>query len=280
MADPQITPISVPAVPALPAAPAPTPASTPAPVVTEAAPPSPSVVAPSAAVTPPPADTSSAATEPAKTQAQQPTSLLSEPPRADAVKEPAKAEGEKPTETKPAEAPPAPVFEAFKLPEGVELNQGDVGKFTEMLGKFEVETKADHTKLQAFGQQLMNTYVAEMQRMQEAGQQHWTRMRDEWKSNFINDPDIGKSNQAQTLSRCRSMIDQYGGTAEQRAELRQIFAITGAGDHPSVIRFMNNVGKVLSEPTVTATGRQVAPAATSSRSARRYANTLGPNGAN
>jgi hypothetical protein len=143
-----------------------------------------------------------------------------------------------------------------------------------------VETKADHAKLQAFGQQLLDKYVAEVQRIQEAGQQSWVRTRDEWKSNFINDPDLGKSNQASTLTRCASMIEQYGGSKEQVQELRQILAITGAGDHPGVIRLLNNIGKVLSEPTTTAVGRQLSPAATTSRSARRYANTLGANGAN
>jgi hypothetical protein len=275
MAD--IIPVSVPAAPAAPAAPAPAAPTTPAPV---AAAPAPAPVTPPVPEAPAPSASAPAAPVPAPQPPVpgQPTSLLSEPVKP-ASAEPAKEAA--PVEpTKPAEEAPLPAFEAFKLPEGVNLDKGELGKFQERLGKFELETKADHAKLQEFGQTLIDNYVADMRRVQEAQAAEWTRTRDEWRSNFLNDPDLGKTNQAATLTRAAQMIEQYGGTQAQVSELRQIFAVTGAGDHPAVIRLLNNIGKVLAEPSVTATGKQLAPQ-TATRSARRYANTLnGANGAN
>lgn len=184
-----------------------------------------------------------------------------------------------PEPSKPAEPPPAPVYEAFKLPEGAEIDPAEHAKFTEMLGKFELDGKVDHAKAQAFGQQLVDYYYAEMKRVQDAGQAAWTRMRDEWKGQFIADPDLGGAHQKDTLVRCASMIEQYGGTADQVKELRQALATTGMGDHPAMIRFVNNIGKILAEPKTTAVGKQVNPASLP-KSQRRYAGTMNPNGAN
>ena len=265
---------------------APIPASTsPAPVVV--APPPATDVAPAAhAPAPPAAPVAVSSDAPAAPAAVTSTSLLSEPAPAPAPS-PAAVEPAKPADAaaaepaKPAEpAPVAPTFEAFTLPEGVELDTAEIGKFTELLGKFEVENKADHAKLQAFGQELINQYIAEMGKAQDRQIQSWTRTRDEWKSQFLNDPELGGRNQKDTLTRCASMIEQYGGNADQVKELRTALAITGMGDHPAMIRLLNAVGKVLSEPKATATGKQVSPTALP-KSQRRYAGSLnGANGAN
>jgi len=245
---------------------------------------------------PPPAQVAPpAAAEPAATPAPAATSLLSEPapaPAPAAAPAPIAAEPPKPPEPvkaaepapvvespTPAEPPPAPVYEAFKLPEGAEIDATEHKKFTDLLGKFESDTKIDHAKAQEFGQQLVDHYFAEMKRVQDAGQQAWTRMRDEWKGQFLADPDLGGANQKQTLVRCASIIEQYGGSAEQVKELRQALATTGMGDHPAMIRFVNNVGRILSEPKTTAVGKQVTPASSLPKSQRRYAGTMN-NGAN
>lgn len=248
--------------------------------------------APAAAVAPLPVSPAAEAAAATPAPAPQSTSLLSEPapapvapapaaePAAPApapAAEPAKAAEPAPAPA-PTEPPPAPVYEAFKLPEGATLDTAEHTKFTDMLGKFELDAKADHAKVQALGQQLVDHYFQEMKRVADAGQAEWTRMRDEWKGQFIADPDLGGSHQKDTLIRCASMIEQYGGSADQVKELRTALAVTGMGDHPAMIRFINNVGKILAEPKTTATGKQVNPS-TLPKSQRRYAGTMN-NGAN
>lgn len=261
---------AAPAVPAAPVIPQPAAVMPAPPAAVASATPSPEA---GAAAAPPPAAPESTAA-PAAPAAPAPSSLL--------------GDAKTPTEVKPAEAappspaePPAPAapptYDAFTLPEGVKLDEEGIGKLTALLGETELATKADHTAMQAMGQKLVDMYVAEVQRISDGQQQAWIRARDEWRNRFIADPDIGGARRETTLRNCASMIEQFGGSPEQQAELRQAFGITGMGDHPAMIRFINNMASVLSEgkPVPATVPRSPVPA---SKSQRRYANTL--NGAN
>lgn len=259
-----------PASDAAPPAAAPTPAAdaaaSPAPV---AQPPAPDAkpadpAAPAADAKPP------AAAEPPADK--QPTSLLSEPPKpADAA--PA-ADGEKPADAAPPVEPaPLPTYE-FKTPEGFEVAPEKMGEFQKLFGEFERSTGGDHVKFGEHGQKLIDFHLAELQRVHEAGEkasrEAWETMRDEWRTSFRNDTDLGGPKQQATLSACASVIDQFGGNATQRAELRQWLAVTGMGDHPALIRLLSNVQKVLGEPKIVPA---IPPATKPSRASRRYGQT-------
>lgn len=195
-------------------------------------------------------------------------SLLSEP--AKPAEEAPKAEAPAPVEEKPL-----PKFEAFTLPEGVKLDEAPLGKFSELLGKFELDGGVDHAKAQQFGQELVSFYVSEQNRFIQAQQDSWTKTREGWRDAFTTDRDIGGNRQEATLQRCKAMIDQYGGTKEQRAEIASVLSLTGAGDHPAIIRLLSNIGKALGEgkPVPAIVPKSPVPA---SKATRRYstANTL------
>lgn len=268
MADP-VAPVAAPvAAPApAPTAPAPAiaaPSPPPSAQVSSATVPEP-VASPAApvAATPAPAEPKPAALEP-------PPSLLSDAGKKPDVAAPAPADAPKAPETAPA---PLPTYEAFKAPEGVELDAGQVGKFSEVLGKFEQTSKADHAAMQQFGQQIIDMYVAEQQRVAKAQFDSWVQTRDGWKSQFMNDPDIGGNNQKATLQACGAMIEQFGGTAEQIAELRTAFRMTGMGDHPALIRLLSNIGKMMGEGRPVPATVPKTPTAIP-KSQRRYANSL------
>jgi hypothetical protein len=159
----------------------------------------------------------------------------------------------------------------------VTLEAEKVSELTKLLGDTELATKADHAAMQGLGQKLVEMYIAESKRAQQAQADSWVKTRDDWRNQFIGDPDLGGARQEQTIRACGAMIEQYGGSREQQAELRTAFGITGMGDHPAMIRLLNNIAKVTNESTKTATGTPVSnrPA---SKSARRYNNSL--NGAN
>lgn len=263
------TPASgVPAPAAQPASPAPVAAvAAPEAVSSPAAVPAPVAAPIVPAVEPTPVTPAAEPVKPAEPAKPEPTSLLSEPKPA----EPAPAaDGAQPAEPAPVVLPS---YE-FKAPEGIELAPEQAGKFNELLGAFEQATGGDHMKFGEHGQKLIDFHFAEMQRVHEANEQAsrdgWETLRDGWRTEFRADPDLGGAREASTLANCASIIDQFGGNASQRADLRKWMAVTGLGDHPHMIRLLNNIAKVTGEskpvPAVT-------PAKTPTRSSRRYANT-------
>lgn len=258
----------------------PDPVAVAAPVIVEppAAAPSPSP-APVAAPEPPAAAVEPIAAEAPAAPAR--TSLIAEAKTGDEPKaedpkpaEVALVEGEAPAaetqpfpeEIKPPE--PAPiVYGDFTLPEGVKLESEKVGKYTELLGK--------HRAPQELGQELINFHVAEVQavadRVQRSNVEAWDRMQDQWVSDFRSDREIGGNREITTLRNCAAVIEQYGGSPEQQAQLREIFTVTGAGNNPAVIRLLNNIGRVLSEGRPVPAAKP--PAQPSSRQERRYGST-------
>lgn len=212
------------------------------------------------------------------------------PARTSLIAEAKTGEEPKPAEAAPAEAAPvegeAPAAEAqpspedvkivepepvaytdFMLPEGVQLESEKVGKYTELLGK--------HRAPQELGQELINLHLAEVQAVADRVQRHnveaWDRMQDQWVSDFRSDREIGGNREITTLRNCAAVIEQYGGSPEQQAQLRQVFTATGAGNNPAVIRLLNNIGRVLSEGRPVPAAKP--PAQPSSRQERRYGST-------
>lgn len=269
MADPVIPASPAPVAPSPAAvAPSPTPvAATPpsAPVETAqpASPPAPSTVE----ATPSSPDVKQ--TEPAKpAEAAKPAiptapaSLISEAgkdkPAAEAPADPAQPPSE-----------PAPSYQPFTLPEGVSLDEKELGQFHGVLGK--------HKLTQETGQELLDLHVNELNRFSErlTAHQHevFNRTREGWRNEFIADRDIGQNRRETTLQTCGSMIERYGGDSKQVAELRSMLTFTGAGDHPALIRFINNMGRALSEPVPVAASKP--PAQKQSKAQARYGNMQG-----
>jgi hypothetical protein len=278
--EPSGTPSAAAPVAAAPAAAAPAAPAATAPVaaVADAAPAAPAV-APVETAKPvesaaPAADAKALdATKPPET----PASLLSDAGKPAPVDPAAQADGEPaPAATEPAQAP-APTYETFKLPDGVSLGEKELVNFTGLLGEFETGAKADHAQVQEFGQKLVDLYVAEVQtlgqRLQQRQVEVWNDQNAQWVDQVRSDPEIGGNRIKTTLNIAGSVIEQYGGNAQQIAELRQAFNTTGAGNHPSIVRLLHNIGKALGEGRpVPAQKPAPAPAG---KAQRRYAGNTG-----
>lgn len=234
------------------AAPAPEPIPTPEPASVEAAP----VVETPAAVEPVPSPESPAALPIPET----PASIL-EGAKVDVVPpEPAKVEDEPvPVEAPPPVEAPAPTYETLKLPEGIQMPAEELTRFTEVLGENKIAPEA--------GQKLLEAYTSEIQRFQQDTLKNQTEafntVRRGWVEEF-KASDIGGNQQNTTIRNCAAVLEQYGSP-----ELRTMLTFTGAGDHPAMIRFINNIGKVLGEPRPIAAAKP--PAAPVSKAQRRYA---------
>ncbi len=201
-------------------------------------------------------------------------------PKADAKPDAAKPAAEaKPADDKApapasealAETPPAHTYEAFKVPDGLKLDDERVKSFTSIL---------DDAKLapQERGQKLVDLFVSEVQNVQTARDQHqrdvWSKLQDSWKEELRTDPDVGGNRMMTSLGLSKWVIEQLGGTKRQQGELLAQLSYTGMGNNVGLVRLLNNVAEVLSEGEVVPASPR--PAKDSrSRSERWY----GQNGA-
>ena len=230
------------------------------------------------AVAAPAADSLSPAAEPKDPLA---SSLLSDTKAPEA--EAAAPEAVAPEEVKAPEPIPLPAYDAFATPEGFKLADEQLGAFTGILGEYEQKlgaTPEAHVATQELGQKLVDLYIAETQEAQQRfarfQQENWQRTIDGWVSDFKNDPDIGDKRQDTTIQRCGAALQRYGSEvgAEKEQALRQVLAVTGAGNHPEVVRFVNWVADQAVERgrMIAAPPRPVSLAA--SKASRLYRNSI------
>lgn len=224
------------------------------------------VVAPIADVAPTPApvvEPTAPAPVPADDPA--PTSLLGDalvsPPIAPV--EPAPAPETPQAEAPTADPAPPPTYEPFQLPDGLTVDAEKIGNFTGLLGEFEGTTKADHAAVQAFGQKLVDYHTAEVQRIiGEVQKSHTSQIetqRDEWRKQFVADPEIGGNRQNTTVESAVNFIRTHGGSDEQQAELRDLMDKSGVGNHPAMIRLLAKAGMAMSEGRPLAASRPALP---------------------
>lgn len=194
------------------------------------------------------------------------TALGAEPPKAEVKpaevkteesKKDVKAEAEKPVEQKKEDGDqsdkpaPLPTYEAFKLPEGLNFDKDRFETFTKELGEFEMDSKADHAKLQAFGQKLVDRHIAEtqdaMKRMNEYYASSFEKQKSEWKDAFEKDPEIGGNRRDTTVRAALEFVRTHGGDEGQQKEFAELMNKTGVGNHPALIRLLAKANTALRE---------------------------------
>lgn len=174
-----------------------------------------------------------------------------------------------------------PSYEKFTLPEGVTLDDSKLGNFNKILGEFETGTKTDHTKMQVLGQQLIDMYTGEAKDLSQRVAQNqidvWNRTREGWKEDFRKDREIGGNRQQTTIKQCKAVLERYAASAgDTRAKaLTKVFSLTGAGDNPAMIHFINWSSQFATERTRPVAATVPKAPVTNSRAQRRYAGSQG-----
>ena len=170
--------------------------------------------------------------------------------KADAPKEEkadAKADAEKSKDDKAADAAPAdktaaqkpPVkYEPFKLPDGVKLDDSKVKEFTDVLDAADISPQDRAQKLVDFHVAEMNLVVEEQSNNQIKA---WKDFTESLKSDYKKDSDLGGNRQDTSLGIAKSVIEQMGGTAEQKADLYKMLDHTGMGNYVGLARLLNNI---------------------------------------
>ena len=214
-----------------------------------------------------------------------PEAPAAEPVAAEPVAAPA-PEGEAPP---PApEALPLPTYEAFTVPEGIQINDDQLKSFTTILGETQnrlVSNPAEAQQaIQEMGQKMLELYAKETaeagQRFSRLQHDNFMRTRESWVSEFRDDPQIGGNRSETTVERCGAMLTLYEQRvgADKAAKLREVLTMTGAGDNPEVLRFVNwAAGYAVEKPRIVAAIGTRAPQA-GSKASRLYRNSIG-NGA-
>jgi len=177
-----------------------------------------------------------------------PAETPKEPPKTEAKVESTEKKTEEGKSDEPA---PLPVYDAFKLPEGVTLEADHVAEFTKVLSDLETSGKVPHDLVQKFGQTMVDTHIAEVKKATDALTakylEVWDNQKTEWKDSFLKDPEIGGNRFQTTVDSALSFIRTHGGTTEQQTEFRNLMNSSGLGNHPAVIRLLANAGRAMAE---------------------------------
>ena len=163
-------------------------------------------------------------------------------PEGDAAKKDGK-EADPDTKDATADAPPAPIkYEAFKLPDGLKLDDKELGKFTELAGKAQIP--------QDVAQSLVDLYIAERQNdvvqaaRRTASARSGIRLNDTWKTEIRNDPDLGGNRLETSLSLAKAVVEEYLTPAEQ-AEYMAHMRNNGMGNFKLHVKLLHNIGRAM-----------------------------------
>lgn len=132
-------------------------------------------------------------------------------------------------------------YEAFKVPDGIALDDKELARFTEVAGAAQIK--------QEDAQKLVDLYLAERQRDAEAMQteqrKFWDNLNDTWKSELRKDETLGGNRLETSLSMAKAVIEEYGGSPEQVRDLLAHTSNNGMGNYPGFVRLLHNIGQAL-----------------------------------
>ncbi|HEX9446800.1 MAG TPA: hypothetical protein VF920_02435 [Dongiaceae bacterium] len=101
-------------------------------------------------------------------------------------------------------------------------------------------------------QSYVDLYAAKLKEAVESPYQLWAETQRDWQEQVKNDREIGGARLSANLGIAAKAVDRFGGDA-----LRQALNLSGAGNHPEVIRAFIRIGKAISEDALVL-GRSVA----------------------
>lgn len=155
----------------------------------------------------------------------------------------AKAADAKPTDA-PGETPSAPVKYEFTYPEGVkpeEVNAERMSAYTGILGEAKVAPEV--------GQKLLDLHLSEVKHVADAmAQRQWdtfNELQKQWRDTVMADPELGGARHATAIQTVMSLVEQYGGNADERKGLLDAFRVTGAANNPHILRLLHRAGEAL-----------------------------------
>jgi hypothetical protein len=137
-------------------------------------------------------------------------------------------------------------FENLKFPEGVEVDK-DIA--TSLLGVLNDQALEPATRAQA----LVDLHLKAIESASEKASEFYRDLQDKWVGEAIQEFG-GEDKLRPMLADVAKLVDKYGGNPQQQAELRDLFALTGAGNSPRMVGFLHAIAKELVVEGRPATG--------------------------
>jgi hypothetical protein len=152
----------------------------------------------------------------------------------------AKAEHDK---TKPGaeEKPAAPEPVAptdITLPEGFEVDEATMAPFVELINDASLSRKD-------LAQKLVDLQIQSFKTADDARSKAWGDMVTSWQDAVRNDPTVGGAKFTSSVAAGNKVVQQFGD-----AELANLCATTGIGNHVSFVKFLNKIAERTLEPGV------------------------------
>jgi hypothetical protein len=125
-------------------------------------------------------------------------------------------------------------YEAWKLPDGVEIDKATAGEFEP------VARKLDLTQEQAQGLVDFHAQLVAKQAKDQAGA--FETMKENWLTEAKNDKEIGGDKFDENVGFARKALEKLGSP-----KLIEAFNTTGTGNHPEIIRLLAKIGREIGE---------------------------------
>lgn len=128
----------------------------------------------------------------------------------------------------------APEKYEFKLPEGAQVDEALLGKFTPLAKELNLSQEG--------AQKLVDLYAEAQGQAMKTVTGHWDNLNKEWQGKVNSDKEYGGADLDKNVAIAKLAIDKFG-----TPELKDALNLTGVGNHPEVVRFFYRVGKAISD---------------------------------
>jgi len=144
-------------------------------------------------------------------------------------------EGENKSESEVASAPEE--YGTFELPDNFDMNE-------ETLGEYHTFAKENNLT-----QEQAQRGVDMVAQMKQAEMTQWVEQQKSWVDDAKSDAEFGGDKFEQNIAVAVKARDSFG-----TSEFNEMLDTSGLGNHPEMIRFLNRVGKAISEDSVVVGG--------------------------
>ena len=141
-------------------------------------------------------------------------------------------EAQRPEDVKTQDEPLT--YSDFTLPEGVDVDSETLSEARALLAEMKLP--------QAQAQRLVDFYAGKIRQFGASQMESWAKLNEKWVSDFKVDQEIGGDRVQETVAAATRAMDRFGTPG-----LREALIMTGAGNHPEVIRFVARVGRATAE---------------------------------
>lgn len=170
-------------------------------------------------------------------------------------------EGKKPEDDKKPEVKAPEKYEAFTLPEGVEMTSEQTEAFSALAKELNL-TQEQAQKLAEYGGNMLVKAKPDDAAIVEQAKEVWGK---ETKA----DKEIGGDKLAENLAVAKKTLETFGTPA-----LKDLLNKSGMGNHPEVIRLFYKVGKQIGEDNVLISGGR--PSSSENAADKLYGSTSKP----